>query len=166
MIMKIVLTTFIAALLLGCGGKAEQTNTPAPQRAEKLQTVAAHTTENQPAAINKAATGEKGKWSQSGDPIDTEALDAAIAKAEKNAKAGDDEAKRSLSDAYYRRGVALTEARQYASALGDYRRAVKHDPSNEDAKKWIDQIVNIYDSIGREAPPEGQEPPPLPFNKS
>ena len=63
-----------------------------------------------------------------------------------------------------KRAVALTDARQYASALGDYRRAVKNDPENEEAKNWIDQIITIYGSLGRTPPPEGEEPPPLPFN--
>ena len=63
------------------------------------------------------------------------------------------------------RGEALKDARQYASALGDYRRALKNDPSNAQAKNWIEQIIMIYDSLGRESPPEGQEPQPLPFKK-
>jgi hypothetical protein len=59
--------------------------------------------------------------------------------------------------------VALTDARQYASALGDYRRVLKYDPNNSEAKNWIEQIIGIYDSLGRESPKEGDEPPPLPF---
>jgi len=61
--------------------------------------------------------------------------------------------------------VALTDARQYASALGDYRRTLKYDPSNAEAKDWIERIVSIYDSINRESPKEGEEPPPLPMGK-
>jgi len=88
-----------------------------------------------------------------------------IAKAEKAAKArpNDAAAKTALGEAYLKRGVALTEARQYASALGDYRRTLKYDPDNAEAKQWVDQIIKIYDSMGRESPPEGQEPPPLPY---
>ena len=170
--MRSFLIFLAAPLFLGCGANVTQqnTNTPPPQRTEKLQTVAAHTTENQPpSAVSTppAAGAQKGKWSQSGDPIDTAQFDAAIASAEKTSKAkpGDDSAKKSLADAYYRRAVALTDARQYASALGDYRRAAKLDPEHEDSRKWIEQIVMIYGSIGKEAPPEGQEPPPLPFKK-
>jgi len=47
--------------------------------------------------------------------------------------------------------------------LGDYRRTLKYDPDNAQAKTWVEQIVSIYDSMGRESPPEGQEPPPLPY---
>ncbi len=78
----------------------------------------------------------------------------------------DDAAKKALGAAYFKRAEALTEARQYASALGDYRRALKHDPSNTAAKEWIDRIISIYDSINRDSPKEGEEPQPLPFNKS
>ena len=62
--------------------------------------------------------------------------------------------------------AALTQpARQYASALGDFRRAVKNDPTNTEAQDWIKQIITIYDSINRSYPQEGEEPPPLPMQK-
>ena len=143
-------------------------NTAVPQKSEKTETVIAHTTENQTAPMGNtgsAASSGKTKWTQSGDPIDTKALDYEIAKAESavKSKPSDAEAKKSLSEAYYKRAVALTDARQYASALGDYRRTLKYDPDNAQAKNWVEQIVSIYDSMGRESPPEGQEPPPLPY---
>ena len=59
-----------------------------------------------------------------------------------------------------------TVASEYASALGDYRRALKYDPTNAEAKEWVDQITMIYEGLRRPAPAEGQEPPPLPFKKS
>ena len=107
----------------------------------------------------------KSKWTQSGDPIDTKEYDTAITAAEKafNAKPSDAAAKKALADAYFKRAVALTDARQYASALGDYRRTIKHDPSNTEASDWIERIVSIYASINRGSPKEGEEPPPLPF---
>ena len=143
-------------------------NTAVPQKSEKTETVIAHTTENQTAPMGNtgsAASSGKTKWTQSGDPIDTKQMDADIAKAESAVKSNpnDSEAKKSLSEAYYKRAVALTDARQYASALGDYRRTLKYDPDNAQAKNWVEQIVSIYDSMGRESPPEGQEPPPLPY---
>ena len=140
----------------------------APQNSsERDKTMIAHTTENRTAPMSNSdqTSGSKSKWTQSGDPIDTKEFDTAIAAAEKQEKAkpGDGQAKKALAEAYYKRAVALTDARQYASALGDYRRTVKYDPGNEQAKNWIEQIVGIYDSMGRESPPEGQEPPPLPY---
>ena len=80
-------------------------------------------------------------------------------------RSSDEKTKQALSIAYFKRAMALTDARQYASALGDYRRAVKYDPSNTEAKDWIQQIISIYDTINRESPKEGEEPPPLPFTK-
>ena len=161
----------MAAITLGCGnaGKpvAQNSNAAsAPASNEKPQTAISHSLENQTPAPG-TSTGEKSKWTQSGDPIDTKEFDTAIAAAEValNKKPTDDAAKKSLSVAYYKRAEALTAARQYASALGDYRRALKHDPSNAEAKEWIERIIMIYGSINREYPPEGQEPPPLPFTK-
>ncbi|HTH37046.1 MAG TPA: tetratricopeptide repeat protein, partial [Pyrinomonadaceae bacterium] len=80
-------------------------------------------------------------------------------------KPDDKATKKSLADAYFDRGFALTEARQYASATGDFRRALKLDPTHEEAKKWLDQIVGIYKMLKKEPPPEGEEPPPLPFKE-
>ena len=158
---------FTAALLaVGCGNSPQpiQQNANAP-RTERSQTVTAHSTENQ--TPPQATSGDKGKWSQSGDPIDTKALDEAVKAAEKAlaAKASDPAAKKALAEAYLKRGVALTDARQYASALGDYRRTVKYDPDNTEAKEWISKIVMIYDGLNKAYPKEGEEPPPLPFTK-
>lgn len=160
--MKILLFTLCAFLLAACGSAprpvAENSNSAAPASNERPQTAIAHTTENG-TPPGTTAGGDKSKWSQGGDPIDTSSFDAEIAKADKS---GD---KKALSQAYQKRADALTKARQYAAALGDYRKALKADPSNADAKNWIDQITMVYDSMNREAPKEGEEPPPLPFKK-
>ena len=34
-----------------------------------------------------------------------------------------------------------------------------------EAKEWIDKIIMIYDSMGRESPKEGEEPPALTKSK-
>lgn len=171
----IILTTLgLAVVISGCGNAPgpvqSNTNTSAAQTEnEKPRTMIAHSSENQaPPTGNSEAPGGKTKWTQSGNPIDTTELDAAITNADKavKAKPTDTDAKKDLSQAYLKRAVALTDARQYASALGDYRKAVKNDPTNEEAKNWIDQITQIYDSMNKEAPKEGEEPPPLPFKKN
>ena len=36
---------------------------------------------------------------------------------------------------------------------------------DEESKKWVDQILGIYQMLKKEAPKEGEEPPPLPFKK-
>lgn len=164
--MKLITILFLLVLSFGCAKSPqavpENTNT---SRTERSQTVISHTTENQ--APPQTTSGDKSKWSQSGDPIDTKEFDDAIKAAEKavSSKPSDAAAKKALSEAFYKRGVALTDARQYASALGDYRRALKNDPTNTEAKEWIDKIIMIYDGLKKSYPQEGEEPPPLPFTK-
>lgn len=170
--MKRLSTLFLAAMAAACNNAGPSTNPTAssnsanrPMRSEQMQqqNTIAHTTENQPpsngAPPAKAAGG--------GDPIDTAKFDGVIAEAEKayKAKPNDEAAKNSLADAYFDRGFALTEARQYAAALGDYRRALKLVPDHEESKKWLDQIVSIYQMLNKPAPKEGEEPEPLPFKK-
>lgn len=174
--MKKLFAAIVSLAFVACNNAPtvvqQNSNAPAaPERSEKLQTVASHTTENLNPPMRDAAptpTGGKSKWTQSGEPIDTSEFDAAIAVAEKTVKAkpSDEAAKKALSEAYFKRGVALTDARQYAAAIGDYRKAVKYDPANAEAKNWVEQIIGIYDSINRDYPKEGEEPPPLPFKKS
>ena len=156
----------------GCTKAAAPTQTNSNRIAsentnERSQTMIAHSTENQPPpSVNTPSPGTKTKWSQSGDPIDTTELNVAVSNSERLLKAAPSAAaKKTLADAYFKRGFALTEARQYASALGDYRKAIKFDPANAEAKQWIDQILQIYDSMNKEAPKEGEEPPPLPYKK-
>jgi tetratricopeptide (TPR) repeat protein len=169
---KLLTVTIFAGLTLACTNAGspilQNANSAAVKNSnEKSQTAIAHSLENQTPPAN-SPTGEKTKWKQSGDPIDTKEFDTAIAAAEVALKKapGDDALKRRLGDAYFKRGMALTDpARQYASALGDFRRAVKYDPANTTAKGWIDQIIMIYDSMNKEYPKEGEEPPPLPFTK-
>jgi len=167
--MKKLLIVSFAIALMGCnnaGKPVPQNSAAAPAANDRPQTAIAHSLENQTPS-SAAPAGGKSRWTQSGDPIDTKKLDGAIAAAEVALRKSpnDAKAKKAAAEAYLERANALTGARQYASALGDYRRVVKYDPSNEEAKNWIDQIIGIYDSMGRESPNEGEEPPPLPFNK-
>ncbi len=166
---------FSAFVLIGCGSAPQQTaNTNASAKtSDDSSVVSGHspTGDRSGAAQTSASVVPKSetktKWTQSGTPIDTTEFDAEIAKTEKafKQKPKDETAKKSLAEAYLKRGIALTEARQYASALGDYRRVLKLNPNNEEAKKWIDEIIKIYAMINREYPGEGEEPPPLPFKK-
>ena len=156
-----------ACFSIGCSSAAPVAiqNTNAPSGGERAQNTIAHgPAERTPAASNSNSSG---KWTQGGDPIDTSKFDKAIADAEKNQKAkpADVGAKQAVAQAYFERGFALTESRQYASALGDYRRSLKLDPNHAEAKQWMDQIMSIYSMLKKEAPKEGEEPPPLPFKK-
>jgi tetratricopeptide (TPR) repeat protein len=168
--MRYALLIPAAFLFIACNNAAPVANTSQPatnvtNQSNEVRSLIAHTTENQTPKPANAAGGAK--WSQSGDPIDISKFDEAIASAEKDLKdkPSDAAAKEALAEAFFARGFALTEARQYAAALGDYRRALKHDPDHEESKKWIGQIVGIYSMLKKDAPKEGEEPPPLPMKK-
>lgn len=143
-------------------------NANRPLRSEQMQNSVAHTTENQPP--KPANSNSASKMASGGEAIDTAKYDGVIAEAERayKAKPNDPAAKSNLADAYFDRGFALTspESRQYAAALGDFRRSLKIDPNHEEARKWHDQIVSIFRSLGKEPPKEGEEPAPLLFKKS
>lgn len=173
MLKKIAILSFSAFVLIGCGNAAN-TNV-SMQTSDNSIIVSGHsqsqnsnlTSAPQTSATVVPKSETRTKWKQDGNPIDTSAFDAEIAKAQKDLKpnAKDEAAKKSLAEAFLKRGVALTDARQYASALGDYRRALKYDAGNEEAKKWIEEILGIYAMLNRDYPKEGEEPPPLPFKK-
>lgn len=176
-------TFFIAILslfLYGCGDSKPNVSQQPIEKTENNQnqpeTVAAHTLDKaeeakaMPTAEDAAKVEKSDKqttWTRGGEAIDVSEFNAEIAKSEKDlkAKSTDETLKKNLSDAYTKRGVALTDARQYASAIGDYRKALKYDANNEEAKKWIATITNIYKSMNREVPDEGEEPEPLEFKK-
>ena len=170
--MKYILLLIASIAFTGCNrAAAPVANSPRPinvaQQTNEAQSVLAHSNEGQPPRPMNANGSGPGKSGSTGDPIDTSKFDEKIREAEKavKAKSGDEAAKKDLAQAYFERGVALTEARQYASALGDYRRALKYDPEHKESKDWIDQIVSIYAMLKKDPPKEGAEPPPLPFKK-
>ncbi|HVF87119.1 MAG TPA: hypothetical protein VM866_05985 [Pyrinomonadaceae bacterium] len=95
--------------------------------------------------------------------LPTPELDAKIEKAESKAKAsGASEAdKLAAAAAYVERANVYRDAGQpvlYKFALGDYRRALRYQPSNEEARAKMDEIVGIYNSMGRPVPTNGNEP--------
>lgn len=165
---KLILIASASAFAFGCENSArpvQQNGNATAQTNERSKTAIAHSSEKQ--TPPSASNGEKSKWTQSGDPIDTAKFDADVAAAKKtlDGKPTNASAQKALADAYFERAVALTDARQYASALGDYRRALKLDPANAEAKDWIGKIIMIYDGLKKSYPSEGEEPPPLPFTK-
>ena len=176
--MKLLLVFCAVFAIAACNSSAPEvapepvTNTTTQSDRVK-DTVASHTVDGdrdrkngaEPSEAVPAKSTEKRKWSRSGDVIDTTRFDAAIKKAaaDLKSKPGDEVASKALGTAYFERGVALTSARQYASAIGDFRKAIKNDPSNADAKKQIAMIISIYNSMNIEAPGVGEEPAPLEF---
>ena len=98
----------------------------------------------------------------SGGP-DTSALDKKIEQAEAKAKAqGATQADKSaVAAAYLERANIFYSAGQpmlYKFALRDFRRALRYDPNNAEAREKQDQIVQIYQSMGRPVPELGNEP--------
>lgn len=155
-------------LMTGCGagrGPVKPNDAAANTiRGQRSQSTIGHSAEtSQP--TDTARNGPRRKWTQSGDPIDTSKFDAAIKVADLALKVRPDDptAKAALAEAYFNRGEALTRARQYASALGDYRRVLKYEPNHAGALQWEGQILAIYEGMNMEAPKPGEEPPPLPF---
>jgi tetratricopeptide (TPR) repeat protein len=169
---KLVVLGLSAFIFAGCENSNQLPQT-VKTNSNNAELVSSHSQPTQtanstptPTPVPKSET--KTKWTQSGNPIDTVSFDAEIKDAETKLKANskDESLKKSLAEAFNKRGIALTEARQYASALGDYRKALKLDPNNEEAKKWIDQIIGIYAMLNKDYPKEGEEPSALPFKQS
>jgi tetratricopeptide (TPR) repeat protein len=155
-----LLCSLMSFVLIGCSDAPVVSKSPAAngntQSATGKPTPA--TTETRPATPTQGGGG---------DPIDTAKLDEEVTRAEKDLKKkpADKAARASLAHAYLARAGALTKARQYRSALGDYRRTLQYDPQNEEALEMSERIVSIMKSMGREVPAEGEEPPPLPYKK-
>ena len=161
--MKELLILSLAALIsIGCNSTAQPTANAnqSIQKPGDAPIVSSHSDAQtvSPNQSNKSSSTE----SPMAKPLDVSVMTADIEKAEKefkkNPKARDD-----LAKAYFVRATALTGAAQYRAALGDYRKGLKLNPADEDAKKMHDQILNIFKSIGREPPKEGEEPPPMPM---
>lgn len=153
-----------AVLALGaCGGSAPTATTTNQNATSTNQATISNTQSARTPAVTaspKAVTTASG-----GEFVDTSKYDAEIKRLEEKAKKNpSDQATRSaLAKAYTDRGDALTGVRQYRAALGDYRRALRFDPNNGQAQQMAGTIVGILKSMGRDVPPEGQEPPPLPL---
>lgn len=184
---KVLLLALAALFMAGCGSapaenqraqnqqvqnQAAVSPTPPTVAAQKPGgevSVAAHSTENQfPPAKGPegAAPNPASGNSPMARAIDVSALTANIEKTEKAYKKApkDEKTKMDLADAYFERATALTDAAQYRAALGDFRKGLKLNPNDKEARDMHDQIISIFKSIGREPPKEGDEPPPMPVN--
>jgi tetratricopeptide (TPR) repeat protein len=142
-------------LLAGCGNEPKLVSN---------QTAVANTQGNsaQSGMPARTASPAPGK-AAGGDYIDTSEYDARIKRLEEQAKkkSNDGAARKQLAQGYLERANALTQARQYQAALGDYRRTLSYDPNNEEARYWSDTIIGILKQMNREVPAEGAEPAPL-----
>ena len=90
------------------------------------------------------------------------ALQEKVSKAEAKAKAANASAsdKKAAAAAFIERGNIFYNAgdpKLYRYALRDFRIAARLDPANEEAAGKRDQIIQIYQSLGKPAPTLGEE---------
>ena len=95
-------------------------------------------------------------------PVETPELDAKIKSAEAKAKAAGatDADKKAAAAAYFARADFFRDKGMpvlYKFSLADYRRGLRYDPTNRDARDKMDEIVQIYQSMGRPVPELGNE---------
>jgi hypothetical protein len=96
-------------------------------------------------------------------PVATPELDAKIEKAEAKAKAAgaSDADKKAAATAYFERADFFRDQgdpKLYRFALRDYRIGLRYDPSAKEPRAKMDEIVQIYQSMGRPVPDLGNEP--------
>src|SRR5437868_13423660 len=161
----------ICAVLCGvaCNPGATTENTSAPSnstRATSTTTNAPATTATPTSGVPPISSAHGGDTAAPTAPaaanekpegVDTAALDEKIDKLEAKLKAGSATAadKKALADVYLQRANTYRDAgspRLYKFALGDYRRVLRYDPTNAEAKAKMDEIISIYNSLGRPVP--------------
>jgi hypothetical protein len=164
-----MLPAALAALSLcaACGSTQQSAsnaaNTSAPtQNRPQTVTVPPIASAHGDNASAPAAPAAPASTSADKPSLATPELDAKIEKAEAKAKAAgaSDADKKAAAAAYVERANVYYTAQQpslYKFALGDFRRALRYDPANEDARAKMDQIVSIYNSLGRPVPTNGQD---------
>ena len=166
---KLIILGIAAAISAGCNGAAQQTTTTNANVAVNASTVQT-TTSNQAIVSSHSNDAEKtvtpsgnapAGESPMAQPIDVAAMTADIEKAER-AYQKNPKTKNELARAYFVRATALTGAAQYRAALGDYRKGLKLDPTDESAKTMHDRIIGVFKQLNREPPKEGEESAPLP----
>ena len=161
-----------AALLSSCGGG----DAPPPSATRNVnatasnnsQTSIAHGTSPSsnlgPASSHGGgAAAAPGAPSSNTAPVATPELDAKVEKAEAKAKAaGAGEAdKKAAASAYFERADFFRDQgdpRLYRYALRDYRVGLRYDPSAKEPRSKMEEIVKIYESMGRPVPDLGNEP--------
>jgi hypothetical protein len=153
-----------AALLASCGG-----NAPAPTAARNANATsnnAQTSIQHGPSPSNPGVTsshgGNSAASSQTTAPVATPELDANIEKAEAKAKAAGagESDKQAAAAAYFERANFFRDQgdpRLYRFALRDYRIGLRYDPTAKEPRARMDEIVRIYESMGRPVPDLGNE---------
>lgn len=164
----IVALCFIAPGLSACGDSGTSVPVAGNQNtASTNQTTVANTGAQRPPSSASSPKAATPAGSSNALPVDTSKYDAEIKRLEQQSKKNpSDQATRlALAKVYTDRGDALTGVAQYRSALGDYRRALRLNPNDEQAQQMSSTIIKILTRMGRDVPPEGDEPPPLPLKQ-
>ncbi|MCA1623294.1 MAG: hypothetical protein LC768_05130 [Acidobacteria bacterium] len=175
---KILGLSFFALIAIGCNSVPQQVQQSQPavntnvsvQKQNDSATVSSHSFDTaelkntKQAQTNQPSSSELSPMAKA---IDVAEMTAEIARAEKASKQNpkDEKAKDALARSYFVRAFALTDAAQYRAALGDFRKGLKLNPNDQEAKNMHDEILRIFASINREPPKEGEEPKPMPFEK-
>ena len=156
------LTLTVALTLSAACGSSEQPKTSAGNAPQAAPRGAPPTNTGAGGPPVATSHGAPPASSSSSGP-DTAALDAKIEQAEAKAKASGATAadKKAAAAAYLERANVFYAAGNpslYKFALRDFRRTLKYDPANEEARAKKQQIEDIYQSMGRPVPELGNEP--------
>jgi hypothetical protein len=113
-------------------------------------------------ASSHGGAPQAGANSSAKPPVETTDMDAKIEKAEAKAKAAgaSDADKKAAARAYFDRANFFRDQGSpslYKFALRDYRVGLRYDPTDKDARGKMDEIVEIYKSMGRPVPDLGNE---------
>jgi hypothetical protein len=162
------LTLTVTALLSGACGSSNQSKSdagpqPLPTATIKQPSQSTVTTPGNDAPPVSVAHGGAPPSSGPSGSVDTSALDKKIEQAETKAKAAKatQADKMAAATAYLERANIFYNAGQptlYKFALRDFRRTLRYDPNNAEARDKQDQIVQIYQQLGRPVPELGNEP--------
>jgi hypothetical protein len=114
------------------------------------------------AADSNAATAANAGAAAAKPPVETPEMDAKIQKAEAKAKAAgaSDADKKAAAAAYFERADFYRDQgvpALYKFALRDYRIGLRYDPTAREPRAKMDEIVKIYQAMGRPVPELGNE---------
>jgi hypothetical protein len=151
-----------------CGSSEQSasntTNSSASQTQNRAQTVTVPPVSSAHGSGAVTPAQPTGASSADKPSLATPELDAKIEKAEAKAKAANASGadKKAAAAALVERANVYYSAQQpalYKFALGDFRHALRYDPNNAEARAKMDQIVSIYNSMGRPVPTNGLDQP-------
>jgi hypothetical protein len=159
---------FACAMLAGCGApQPKVSNQNSNSSASNATTSIQHgTSPSSNIGVASSHGGDSnaapGAGAAAKPPVETPELDAKIEKAEAKAKAAgaSDADKKAAAAAYFERADFFRDQGMpalYKFALRDYRIGLRYDPTAAEARKKMDEIIAIYQSMGRPVPELGNE---------